>query len=247
ELVATSAPPVPINEPVLVELRPSPRHVWVYGHWAWHGHWVWIHGHWHVGRPGHVWVKGHWDLRDGRWHWRAGAWTADAQVTEESPGLLVANVAPPAPYDERIVIETRPAANYTWIHGHWAWHGHWTWIHGHWHANRPGHVWVGGHWVVRGGAYHWISGAWVTETTVAEETPGELECASEPPRPIVETEVIELRPSPSHVWIKGYWAWHGHWVWNHGYWHVGRAGHRWREGHWEHRGPHWHWVVGVWI
>ena len=246
-VVANVAPPAPLHETVVLELRPSPRHVWIYGHWAWHGHWVWEHGHWHLGRAGFAWRKGHWEARAGAWHWVAGAWIAEAQVVEETPGELVATVAPPAPYQETILIETRPGPNYTWIHGHWSWHGHWVWEHGHWHVNRPGNLWVNGHWEARAGRWHWVEGSWVVEANVTEERPGLLDCSTAPPAAIQETAIIELRPAPSYVWLGGHWAWHGHWVWVHGHWHPGHAHQVWRPGRWERHGGGFRWSVGIWV
>ena len=54
-----------------------------------------------------------------------------------------------------------------------------------------------------------------------------------PPPPLRE-EVIVARPSPAHVWIRGYWVWR-----------EGR--HVWLAGHWE-RPPHPHavWVAPRW-
>jgi hypothetical protein len=246
-VIATAAPPALLQEEVHIELRPSPQHVWIYGHWAWYGHWVWVHGHWHVGRPGFHWTKGYWYAREGQWRWVAGNWTEERLVTEERPGLAVATCAPPMPYQERVIIETRPAPDYTWIYGHWAWHGHWVWEHGHWQQNRPGHLWVQGRWVERQGRWEWNDGNWVQETMVTEERPGIREVIVEPPPPQPEVEVIELRPSPRHVWLAGHWSWHGHWVWEHGHWHLPPQGNTvWVSGRWESRSGHWLWTEGRW-
>src|SRR5262249_24071588 len=163
----------------------------------------------------------------------AGRWVEEAQITEERPGLLVATAAPPAPYAESIIVETRPGPDYTWIHGHWAWHGHWVWEHGHWHVSRPRHWYVQGRWAARGGQRGGGGGGGIKEAEAREERPGLLVASMEPPPAHVETQIVELRPSPSHVWIAGHWAWHGHWVWEHGHWHPGREGHTWVGGRWE--------------
>jgi hypothetical protein len=245
-LEATMAPPAPQQETILIETRPSPNHVWMHGHWAWHGHWVWVHGHWHPGRAGNNWIKGHWFARDGRWHWEAGRWLAEQQVTEERPGLLVATGMPPAPYQETVLIETRPSPNHIWIHGHWAWHGHWVWEHGHWHANNPGHQYVQGRWVEAGGQWHWTEGSWIEEARMTEERPGLVVASTAPPPPMTETILMETRPSPNHVWIGGHWSWHGHWVWEHGHWHPQTVGHTWVGGTWEAKGGAYHWHAGSW-
>jgi hypothetical protein len=246
-LVSPGAPPAPYQEVVQAELRPSPRHVWIPGHWAWHGHWVWIHGHWHLGHPGQQWIRGHWIAQEGAWHWAPGRWQAEVEMAEERPGELEAGVPPPAPYQETVLIETRPAPNYVWIHGHWAWHGHWVWEHGHWHPNHAGSTFVQGRWVAQGGRWHWVAGNWVVDEKVVEERPGLLEATEAPPAPYQETVLIETRPSPNHVWIHGHWSWHGHWVWEHGHWQLGRAGSNWVQGRWANVDGKWRWNEGNWV
>lgn len=56
--------------------RPSHRHVWVSGHWAWRGNrHVWESGHWAVPpRHKHAWVASEWVARDGGWVFIAGHW-----------------------------------------------------------------------------------------------------------------------------------------------------------------------------
>src|SRR5207253_634136 len=133
--------------------------------------------------------------RGGRFHWVAGHWIAEAQLTEERPGLVECRVAPPEPYHEVVHIELRPAPHYVWVHGHWAWHGHWVWVHGHWHVGRPGHTWIRGHWVGQGGVWRWSAGHWQGEAQVAEEEPGETIATSSPPAPYQESILIATRPS----------------------------------------------------
>ena len=74
EVIVTEAPPPP-REEVIIE-RPSPRHVWVAGHWQRAGNeWVWQHGHWlQPPRLGAGWVPGHWDQRPRGWVWVPGHW-----------------------------------------------------------------------------------------------------------------------------------------------------------------------------
>jgi hypothetical protein len=52
------APRVEVQPP-----RPTPRHVWIAGHWRFYGHhYTWIDGQWRVPpRRGAVWVAPHWD------------------------------------------------------------------------------------------------------------------------------------------------------------------------------------------
>lgn len=70
-------PPAPRDEAIVHADRPSPRHTWIGGHWAWYGHWEWIPGHWHripTGRR--TWVAGRWQLQpsSGCHLWVGGHW-----------------------------------------------------------------------------------------------------------------------------------------------------------------------------
>ena len=71
------APPAPRVE--VVPARPSPRHVWTHGYWAWNGHaHYWVPGRYMVQRPGYAWREqrweekshGHWRSHDGGWYRR---------------------------------------------------------------------------------------------------------------------------------------------------------------------------------
>jgi len=59
-------------------VAPSPAHVWISGHWAWHrNHYVWVPGYWEVpASPGYVWVPGHWAPRGPGFVWIEGRWRA---------------------------------------------------------------------------------------------------------------------------------------------------------------------------
>lgn len=72
--VVRTGPPPPRTE--VVAVAPSPRHVWVPGHYAYRGRgyrWIpghyrvaprryrtWVPGYWRQAPRGHVWVEGHW-------------------------------------------------------------------------------------------------------------------------------------------------------------------------------------------
>lgn len=75
EEVIVTEPPPPPREEVIIE-RPSPRHVWVQGHWQRNGNeWLWVAGHWQQPpRHGAGWVPGHWDQRPRGWVWVPGHW-----------------------------------------------------------------------------------------------------------------------------------------------------------------------------
>ena len=67
-----------------------------------------------------------------------------------------------------------------------------------------------------------------------------------PPAPRVE--VMPRRPSPRHLWIRGYWGWDGaHHVWVPGHYVLARRGYIYVEPRWEAAGRgHWHWRRGGW-
>jgi len=73
--VVEQAPPVPLQETVVVE-RPGPGYVWVGGEWVWNGGWFWHAGYWAY-PPGSnvVWISGSWSRGPRGWvhapgHWR---------------------------------------------------------------------------------------------------------------------------------------------------------------------------------
>jgi len=61
-------------------------------------------------------------------------------------------------------------------------------------------------------------------------------------------EVIPVRPSGEHVWIKGHWYRAGnHWQWANGHWEIRpRRSAEWAPGRWEHRGHGYVWIEGHW-
>lgn len=67
-----------------------------------------------------------------------------------------------------------------------------------------------------------------------------------PPPPRVEVE--GPRPSPHHVWVKGFWAWqNGRHAWVPGHWaEPPQEGMAWDEPRWENRGGRWIFVQGRW-
>lgn len=68
------APPAPRDE--VVPARPSPRHFWVHGYWAWNGHrHVWTPGHYEVERHGYVYHETRWEEGPhGHWRYHHGGW-----------------------------------------------------------------------------------------------------------------------------------------------------------------------------
>ena len=74
EVAIRIGPPPPPREVMVV--RPSPRHVWIQGHYRWTGNrYVWDRGYWTVPpRDRAVWVPGRWDRRNGGHFWIQGYW-----------------------------------------------------------------------------------------------------------------------------------------------------------------------------
>jgi hypothetical protein len=163
------------------------------------------------------------------------------------------NVAPPAVRVE--ASPPAPAAGYIWIPGHWVWRDNQhVWAVGHW-VQPPGggYVWEPARWVAENGAWSFYEGHWrltvapaqteVYQPPVAPAQPVVVDTA--PPVPIVE--VRPAAPSPTHVWIPGYWHWHGNrHFWVYGRWSAPHVGHVWEPHHWERDGVRWRFVWGRW-
>ena len=68
------APPATRVE--VVPARPSPRHFWVRGYWAWNGRsHVWMRGHYEVARPGYAYRETHWESApNGHFRYHQGGW-----------------------------------------------------------------------------------------------------------------------------------------------------------------------------
>jgi len=77
-VVVRRTPPAPPVRVEVAPVAPSPAHVWISGHWAWHrNHYVWVPGYWEVpASPGYVWVPGGWTPREGGYVWVEGHWRA---------------------------------------------------------------------------------------------------------------------------------------------------------------------------
>jgi hypothetical protein len=68
---------------------------------------------------------------------------------------------------------------------------------------------------------------------------------SEPPP--ARYEVITESPGVDFVWIGGYWAWRGGWVWCPGCWRHSPRGYAWRPGVWVVHGGRSYWRGGGWV
>ena len=68
------------------------------------------------------------------------------------PAPPVAQVAPPAPQVETVIVS--PGSGYVWVGGEWVWNGRWVWVSGHWILPPwSGAIWISGRsWR---GSYGW--------------------------------------------------------------------------------------------
>lgn len=80
---------------------------------------------------------------------------------------------------------------------------------------------------------------------VATPPPGAVVVKEAPPVP--PEEGIISTPTPRHVWIPGYWAWHDGWFWQPGQWVLRPyPGAVWVPGRWVRYGGGWLWSSGHW-
>ena len=76
EMIIREGPPPPRREVMREHDRPSPRHVWIAGYWAWReGRHAWIGGHWELPpRERAVWEQPRWESRNGGFVFIEGRW-----------------------------------------------------------------------------------------------------------------------------------------------------------------------------
>lgn len=180
-------------------------------------------------------------------------------VVEETPpvtGEVLIVQAPPPPRHE-VIIE-RPSPQHVWIDGYWVWReNRHVWMAGHWELPPREHaVWVTPRWEARGHGYVFIAGTWRDGPVVVQEHVAAGPAvnvtvkfvAPPPPRPRHEVVIEAQRPSPEHVWIKGYYVWReGRHVWIAGHWERPPHPHAvWIEPRWEHRSEGYVFIEGFW-
>ncbi|HEX2530867.1 MAG TPA: hypothetical protein VHK70_05295 [Burkholderiaceae bacterium] len=152
-------------------------------------------------------------------------------------------VAPPPPQAETIPLAPYPDSY--WIPGHWKWNGSsYVWARGHWDKARPNMVYQLAYWSRRGDYWVYHPGRWVSLEAPAVVSISETVTVA-PPAP--QEEAIPVAPSPTHVWISGYWRWgRGRHVWTPGHWAGARTGYFWAPGHWVRRRSGWVFSGGFW-
>ena len=74
--------------------------------------------------------------------------------------VVVADVAPPAPYYE--TPPPLPFAGALWINGYWGWQGgRHVWVGGRYEHPRPGYSWQPHRWVQHDNRWHLEGGRWM--------------------------------------------------------------------------------------
>jgi hypothetical protein len=69
---------------------------------------------------------------------------------------------------------------------------------------------------------------------------------TEPPPPLRE-DLRATQPSPTAVWVPGYWTWNNGWQWTAGHWEQPpQQRTAWVPGQWVQQGPNWVWRPGYW-
>ena len=82
-------------------------------------------------------------------------------------------------------------------------------------------------------------------TPVVVPQPVDVYVTEAPPR--LPQETLPPAPAPGYVWVPGYWAWLGNWVWVRGAWVIPPHPHAsYVAGHWDHRGHGYVWISGHW-
>ena len=128
---------------------------------------------------------------------------------------IVVTSAPPAEIDE-IQPAEKPAGQYVWIPGYWAWdsqRGSYIWVSGCWRATPPTRYWVPGYWAKIPQGWQWIPGFWAPSASI-----GQIEYLPAPP------ELIDFEPSvvvttADVIWVPPCWYWsRGHYILRSGYW-----------------------------
>lgn len=181
--------------------------------------------------------------------------TAVSNAPTVAPAPIVDKPLTPAANDTP---GDQPTPQHAWIPGHWRWsEGAYVWESGHWEIPpAPTVVWHAPEWRQQGSGYVLREGFWdeappaSTQTTVAapavQSPPPEIVVTAPPPPP--QREVIYERPSGTHVWVPGYWAWRGNrHVWVSGHWTTPpRHNLVWVPARWEMRGHRYVFVQGYW-
>jgi hypothetical protein len=187
---------------------------------------------------------------------------APALSRAQAPAVPEASTVPPAPIVDKPlqpavaqeVQEEQPSPQHMWVPGHWRWQeGAYSWVSAHWELPPvPNASWVPPRWEAKGSGYVLVEGSWQEATPPAAGAPsapaGQETVVVTVPPPPPNQEIIVERPSPVHVWIRGFWEWRaGRHVWIAGHWELPPREHAvWVEPRWEQRGNGYVFVQGFW-
>jgi len=156
------APPAPRVE--VIPVAPTPRHVWVPGHWGWNGvRHNWVAGYYDLPpHPGYHWTPAHWASEGGVWVFRNGYWAPNApeQPVAETEAYVVPN-EPPPPQAE--VIPAPPQTGMVWLPGYHRWDPlgrRYIWTPGRYQLGEPGRTWIPAHWARTWRGWEFQPGHW---------------------------------------------------------------------------------------
>ena len=160
---------------------------------------------------------------------------AFAEVIAYNPQAgQVVGQQPPNPVEEVPPAE-KPAGDYLWIPGYWAFdqdRNNYIWISGVWRAPPPGTTWVPGYWSQAANGFQWTSGYWAPVSATMGAT-RETEYLPAPPQTL-EAGASSPAPSADHFWVPGYWQWQG-------------VRYAWRAGYWGRMQPNWVWIPARYV
>ena len=213
--VRMAPPPMRVE---VTPVAPSPRHVWVAGHWMWRGNrYIWVNGHYRMApRPGHSWVQSRWVNEGGQWVFYDGHW-------QNGPAPVV--MAPPQPVYQpppQPVYQPPPQPVY----------------------QPPQPVYQPPPPVVVAAPQP----VYQPPPQPVYQPPQPIDVQMEAPPPPPQYEVEPMAPSAQHAWIPGHWAWQpgqGH-VWVRGHHEIRQVGRTWQPAHWVRWGRHWRYTPGHW-
>ena len=253
--------------PVVVVPAAKAGHVWVKGHYEWHGgRYVWTKGRHVKVKANKRWVAGTYKWK--RVHgakvkvWVPGHWAGKGKVVVVTTppvggAVIIMHELPTVPTN--VNRPPRPGGNYVWSNGYFRWNpkkARYAWAVGKWVAKHTGKVWVPGHYkIVKKHGYKikvWVDGHWAkggisgnvvaTPAIVIHQLPTMPTHVKRPPK-----------PGKNFVWSKGYFRWNPkkeRYVWAVGAWKKKAPGKVWVPGHYDLIKKHGYkikvWIPGHW-
>jgi hypothetical protein len=148
---------------------------------------------------------------------------------EVQPGLIAPS-EPPEEIEENLPAE-RPAGEYVWIPGYWAWDSQRTgyiWVSGCWRIAPPSRYWVPGYWLRVPDGWQWVPGFWASTSKI-----GQIEYLPEPPK-LIGVEPPIVAASANSIWVPPCWYWY-------------RGQYILRQGYWIKAQPNWIWVPSHYV